>query len=76
MNSTALGQPARTDIVIRPRGYKTYFILNSAEHEIYPVNKSKITNNCKFFLANIAEHEIFSAKKYENANYCWHFHIY
>ena len=30
---------------------KTFFVLNSAEHEIYPANKSKITNNCKFFLA-------------------------
>ena len=35
----------------RPRGYKTFFMLNSAEHEICPVNKSQITNNCKFFLA-------------------------
>ena len=22
-----------------PRGYKTFFILNSAEHEIYPAHK-------------------------------------
>ena len=34
-----------------PRGYKTFFMLNSAEHEIFPANKSQITNNCKFFLA-------------------------
>ena len=27
------------------------FILNSAEHEICPANKSQITNNRKFFLA-------------------------
>ena len=26
------------------------FVLNSAEHEICPANKSQITNNCKFFL--------------------------
>ena len=26
-------------------------MLNSAEHEICPSNKSQITNNCKFFLA-------------------------
>ena len=58
-----------------PWGYKTIFMLNSAEHEIFPANKSQIANNCKFFL-NIAEHENFSANKYENANYCWHFHIY
>ena len=35
----------------RLRGYKTFFMLNSAEHEIGPANKSKINNNLKFFLA-------------------------
>ena len=35
----------------RPRGYKTFFMLKSAEHEICPANKSKISNKCKFFLA-------------------------
>ena len=57
--------------IFRPQGYKTFFMLNSAEHETCPVNKSQITNNCKlhfFFLLNIAEHENFSAYKYENAN--------
>ena len=24
--------------MIRPRGYKTFFMLNSAEHEIYPAH--------------------------------------
>ena len=33
------------------RGYKTFFMLNSAEHKVYPPNKSQITYNCKFFLA-------------------------
>ena len=52
-------------------------MLNSAEHEICPANKSQITNNSKFFiLLNIAELENFSANKYENANFSWHFHIY
>ena len=50
-------------------------MLNSAEHEFCPANKSQITNNCNF-VKNIAEHENFSANKYENANYCWHFHIF
>ena len=50
-------------------------MLNSAENEFCPANKSQITNNSIFFLENIAEHENFSANKYENANYCWHFHI-
>ena len=60
----------------RPRDYKTFFMLNSAEHEYFHANKSQITNSCKLFLINIAEHENFSANKYENANYCWHFHIF
>ena len=66
-------QTARIRRLIWPRDYKTFFMLNSAEHEVCPANKSQITNNCIFFLA---KHENFSANKYENANYCWHFHIY
>ena len=34
-----------------PRSNKTFFMLNSAEHEIFHANKSQITNNAKFFLA-------------------------
>ena len=63
-------------VLIRSRGYKTIFMLNSAEHEICAANKSQITNKCILFLLNIAEHENFSANKYENVNYCWHFHTY
>ena len=37
--------------VCGPRGYKTFFVLNSAEQEISPANKSQITNNRKYFLA-------------------------
>ena len=54
-------------------------MLNSAEHKIYPANKSQISTNYKqinAFLLNIAKHENFSVIKYENANYCLHFHIY
>ena len=65
-----------TETLIRPRGYKTFFMLNSAEHEICLANKSQITNGANSFLLNIAEYENFSVNKYENANYCWHFHIY
>ena len=35
----------------RPGGYKTFLMLNSAEHENVPVIKSQITNNCTVFLA-------------------------
>ena len=37
--------------VFWPRGYKTCFMLNSAEHKICLANKSQTTNNYKFFLA-------------------------
>ena len=61
-----------------PRGYKTFFVLNSAEHEISPAKKSQITKIVNSVLLNIAEFENFSAtcNNYENANYCWHFNIY
>ena len=49
------------------RGYKTFSMVNSAEHEICPANKSQITNNANSFLLNIAEHEHFYTSKYENA---------
>ena len=49
----------------RPQGYKTFFMLNSAEHEILLINlKLLITANC--FNQNIAEHEIFSADTFVN----------
>ena len=63
-----------------------FFMLNSAQHDIWSASKSQIT---KLFLAkqslawkfdilglNIDEYERFSANKYENANNSWHFHIY
>ena len=31
--------------------YKTFFMLNSTEHEIFHANKSQLTNNDNFFLA-------------------------
>ena len=33
---------------------QTFFVLNSAENEILPAIKSKITNSCKFFLAQLS----------------------
>ena len=58
-----------------PRGYKTFFMLNSAMKFFMLINLKLLTMP-NYFLLNIAEHENFSANKYENANYCWHFHIY
>ena len=42
---------------LRPRGYKTFFMLNSAEHEIFPANKYENANNSWHF--NIFSREIF-----------------
>ena len=56
-----------------PRVYKTFFLLNSAQHETCSANKSQITYNRKFYLE---EEEEFFYNKYENANCHWHFRIY
>ena len=38
-----------------PRGYKAFFVLNSAKHKICLANKSQITKNCNSFLRSLAE---------------------
>ena len=30
------------------------FMLNTAEHEMFPADESQITNNCKFFLSKFS----------------------
>ena len=35
----------KTILMPRPRGYKTFFMLNSAEHEIFSANKYENANN-------------------------------
>ena len=63
-----------------PKVVKLIYMLNSADNEICPANKSqinlKLLTIANSFLLNIAEHENFSANEYENANYGWHFHVY
>ena len=39
----------------RPQGYKTFFMLSSAETKIYPAHKCKNANNCWHF--NIYEQD-------------------
>ena len=51
------------------RGYKTFFMLNLAEHDICHLINLKLLTISNSFLLNIAQHEIFSANKYENTNY-------
>ena len=37
-------------LFVRPqRGYKTFFMLNSSEHEIYPAHKCLNANQCWHF---------------------------
>ena len=35
--------------LIWPQGFKTFFILNSADYEIYPAHKCYNANNCCHF---------------------------
>ena len=56
---------------------KTFFMLSSAEHEIFfMLINLKLLTIPNFFLLNRTEHENFPANKSENANFYWHFHIY
>ena len=36
-------------LTVRPRGYKTFFMLNSAKHEIFSDNKYEKANNSWHF---------------------------
>ena len=46
--------------VFWPQGYKTFFMLNSAEHEMFMLINLKLLTMPNSFLLNIAEHENFS----------------
>ena len=41
--------------ISKPRSYKTCFMLNSADHEIYPAHKYQNANNCWHY--NIYKHD-------------------
>ena len=49
-----------------PEAIKLFCTLNSAVHDLFPANKSQITNNATSFLLNEAD-EYFSANEYEIA---------
>ena len=54
--------------VIWARGYKTFFMLNSAEHEIFPAHKCLNANNCWNFNIYEQENSIISISEPEK---CW-----
>ena len=56
--------------------FKTFFMVNSTEHEIFMLINLKLLTTANSFLLNLDEHVNFSVNKYKNANYCWHFPIY
>ena len=61
----------------RARGYKTLFMLNSAENaEFVLLTKNKIPRVWTFILQSRAEQHFFRAIKYLNSNNCWHFNMY
>ena len=54
------------DYQSRARGYKTYFMLNSADHEILNAHKYKNIKKLSIFQAQISLECNFPAHK------CWH----
>ena len=64
-------------VQIRPRGYKTFFVLNSVEHEILYAHKYKNIKKFGLFKAQLSL-ECYFSRSYmlKNANNCWHFNIY
>ena len=63
---------------IRPRGYKTFFMLNSVEHKI--LNAHKYNQEIRILLGSDKPKKLkcyfFSLINVKNANNCWHFNIY
>ena len=66
----------KTRLEIRPRGYKTFFVLNSVEHEILNAHKYKNIKKFGIFKAQLSLECYFSRSYMLNANNCWHFNIY
>ena len=56
------------------RGYKTFFMLNSTEHEL--LIKAKIQANEEVSCFKSLRCCIYHAYRCLNANKCWHFNIY
>ena len=57
--------------LIRPRGYKTFFMLNSAEHGISKAHRNKKYQEIRLFLGSDKPRMLFFP-----LNKCWHFNIY
>ena len=60
--------------MIRARGYKTFFMLNSAEHELLDAHKYK--QEIQLFSGSDKPRMLLFLLINVNANNCWHFNIY
>ena len=65
-----------TSYMTWPRVYKTFSMLNSAEHEIYPAHKCQNANNC--WHLNIYEQDKYNIERIKARNFfiCQYFCFY
>ena len=56
-----------------PRGYKTFFMLNSAEHEIYPAHNVKMPTSVDILTLISMINTISERLKAKNSFICWYF---
>ena len=61
--------------LIRPRGYKTFYMLNLTEHEISTAHKTKIPRNKNVSSFKSLRCCIYHFNKCKNAN-TWHLNVY
>ena len=59
-----------------PKVIKLFFMLNSTEHEIQQLIKTKMPTNKEVSCFKSLRCCIYHANKCLNANNCWHFNIY
>ena len=57
------GRGIKMSILIRPRVYKTFFMLNSVEHEILNAHKYKNIKKLSFFQTQISRKCYFSCSQ-------------
>ena len=64
-------------MMARPRGYKTFFVLNSTESTKFQLLTITTIQTNKDVSCNMSlKYCIYHANKCLNANNCWHFNIY
>ena len=67
---------SKYNLAPRARGYKTFFMLNSAEHENLNAHKYENIKELSIFSGPVKPRRLFFLIINENANSSWHFNIY